>query len=363
MELHKVYIWDSKYGIPTNDEEARTIAAKLANTFETEPNPRMVAFGKKMEEFVHPAWAYFGNVPELAAMYHVARDTENCLERIYCLGDLPDSYIANSTGIVARAAAENGLVVAREFEYTVQLLLPDGTEYYKGKKSDWRNDAEETEKRWQETLAKAGKRTGKLPRGESAKNAFLSLIIQEKIGKPLDLLCNQYHYTLTRMRSFNPFKHLQTELVDSFWFATDIDVETASEGYFTGLIIISFRKEYNDLIDRLMPAAQPSNTDEGAARQISLTDFYGVSEEENPKVQVGRRDYAAYHKWSISSREEAVVLAEAAADMLMYYLPHIGTAEDFTRFVQAHHAGETNFASLTLPDTNPNKRKFYLEQP
>lgn len=135
MELHKVYIWDSKYGIPTNDEEARTIAEKLANTFETEPNPRMVAFGKKMEEFVRPAWAYFGNVPELTAMYHVARDTANCLERIYCLGDLPDSYIANSTGIVARAAAENGLVVAREFEYTVQLLLPDGTEYYEGKKA------------------------------------------------------------------------------------------------------------------------------------------------------------------------------------------------------------------------------------
>lgn len=362
MELHKVYIWDSKYGIPTNDEEARTIAAKLANTFETEPNPRMVAFGKKMEEFVRPAWAYFGNVPELTAMYHVARDTANCLERIYCLGGLPDSYI-DSIEIVACAAAENGLVVARELEYTVHLFLPDGTEYSKGEKRDWRNDAEETEKRWQETLAKAGKRTGKLPTGESARDAFLSLIIQKKIGKQLDLLCNQYHYTLTRMHYFNPFKHLQTELVDSFWFSADIDIETASEGYFTGLIIISFRKEYNDLIDRLMPAAQPSNTDEGAARQISLTDFYGVSEEENPKVQVGRRDVAAYHKWRISSREEAVVLAEAAADMLMYYLPHIGTAEDFTRFVQAHHAGETNFARLTLPDTNPNKRKFYLEQP
>ncbi|QMT33559.1 hypothetical protein LNQ82_03395 [Conchiformibius steedae DSM 2580] len=362
MELHKVYIWDSKYGIPTNDEEARAIAAKLANTFETEPNPRMVAFGKKMEEFVRPAWTYFEDASELTAMYHVARDTENCLERIYCLGDLPDSYIANSTGIVARAAAENGLVVAREFEYTVQLLLPDGTEYYEGKKSDWRNDAEETEKRWQETLAKVRKRTGKLPKGYDARNTFLSLIIQEKIGKPLDLLCNQYHYIPTRMNYFDSFRKLQTELVDSFMFSTDI--ETGSENYFTSLIRINFHKEYNDLIDRLMPAAQPSNTDEGAVRQIALTDFYGVSEEENPKVHVGYHSHkAANHKWSISSREEAVVLAEAAADMLMYYLPHIGTAEDFTRFVQAHHAGETNFARLTLPDTNPNKRKFYLEQP
>lgn len=361
MELHKVYIWDSKYGIPTNDEEARAIAAKLANTFETEPNPRMVAFGKKMEEFVHPAWAYFGNVPELAAMYHVARDTANCLERIYCLGGLPDSYI-DCIEIVARAAAENGLVVARELEYTVYLLLPDGTEYYKGEKRDWRNDAEKTENWWQERLAKAKKRTGKLPRGYDARNVFLSLIIQEKIGKPLDLLCNQYHYTPTRINYFDSFRKLQTELVDSFMFCTDI--ETGSENYFTSLIRINFRKEYNDLIDRLMPAAQPSDTDKGAARQIALTDFYGVSEEENPKVRVGYYSHqAASHQWRISSREEAVVLAEAAADMLMYYLPHIGTAEDFTRFVQAHHAGETDFARLTLPDTNPNKRKFYLEQP
>ena len=114
-----------------------------------------------------------------------------------------------------------------------------------------------------------------------------------------------------------------------------------------------------------MPFAKPRNM-KNPYREIPLIAFYGVSEEENPKVHVsfsGCYHNSTDYKWRISDREETVVLAEAAADMLMYYLPHIGTAEDFTRFVQAHHAGETDFARLTLPDTNPNKRKFYLEQP
>ena len=56
--------------------------------------------------------------------------------------------------------------------------------------------------------------------------------------------------------------------------------------------------------------------------------------------------------------DEVVSWIKAAVDMLLYYLPHISTKEDFIRFLKAHYAGETHFSELALPTTDPSKRKF-----
>ena len=56
--------------------------------------------------------------------------------------------------------------------------------------------------------------------------------------------------------------------------------------------------------------------------------------------------------------DEVVSWIKAAVDMLLYYLPHISTKEDFIRLMKAHYTGETNFSELALPTTDPSKRQF-----
>ena len=88
---------------------------------------------------------------------------------------------------------------------------------------------------------------------------------------------------------------------------------------------------------------------------IRFWDFYGVNPEESSNmIQEGLYDF----RWKLEPTDyaDAVRLVEAAADMLLYILPHIGTAEAFEQFMAEHDAGKTNFAQLVLPETNPNKK-------
>ncbi|RRD88632.1 hypothetical protein [Conchiformibius steedae] len=95
-----------------------------------------------------------------------------------------------------------------------------------------------------------------------------------------------------------------------------------------------------------------------ANTQISFFGFYGLSDKAHPNLEVDRHERSIRGSWKISEYDEWVKLVEAAADMLMYYLPHIGSLEDLVKLMQAHDAGETNFNHFTLPETNPALREF-----
>lgn len=87
--------------------------------------------------------------------------------------------------------------------------------------------------------------------------------------------------------------------------------------------------------------------------------FYGLSNEANPNLDIYKLDNGTLTGyWHVHEYDEWIKLIEAAADMLMYYLPHIATVDDFIKFIKAHDAGETHFAQLTLPETNPALRVF-----
>ena len=93
---------------------------------------------------------------------------------------------------------------------------------------------------------------------------------------------------------------------------------------------------------------------------VALTliwDFYGIGLEENSSIITHGPDNLHW-KLEPTDYADAVRLVEAAADMLMYILPHIGTAEVFEQFMAEHDAGKTNFAQLVLPETNPNKKRL-----
>ena len=89
---------------------------------------------------------------------------------------------------------------------------------------------------------------------------------------------------------------------------------------------------------------------------INFCNFYGFSEEKEPRFYDAPQKYI--YITDNTDYDEVVSWIKASVDMLLYYLPHISTKEDFIRFVKAHYAGETNFSELALPTTDPSKRKF-----
>ena len=93
---------------------------------------------------------------------------------------------------------------------------------------------------------------------------------------------------------------------------------------------------------------------------INFCNFYGFSEEKEPRFCFDNAPHPQKYIYITDNTDydEVVSWIKAAVDMLLYYLPHISTKEDFIRLMKAHYAGETNLAELALPTTDPSKRQF-----
>ncbi len=359
MSSNGIYVWDVKDGIPDTVATAYRFVSNLDQTPETQPNPKMAAFGAKMGQFVQEALKYFDGDYALENIRNIASSTADTLERVYCFDASPDAdWLARAfTCAIIRAASENGLAVLQnDWE---MLFLPDGTDLNTaGEQSDWRAYVAGKEQEWQNYLAqrKAEKNTPKIPTGEEAKERFVCKIIQNRIGTQLEELFAQYHYDASSFVA-NMIMHLQTDLLDNFY--TGMAVENSrGNTVFYAFIGLCFSEKYAYLAHKI-PCLNRDVTDshevEGRSRIIRFWDFYGIGLEENSSIITYGPDDL---RWKLEPTDyaDAVRLVEAAADMLLYILPHIGTAEAFEQFMAEHDAGKTNFAQLVLPETNPNKK-------
>lgn len=176
----------------------------------------------------------------------------------------------------------------------------------------------------------------------------MSNIIKARLGNQLTDLLKKYGNTRKNVNCF----WVETELMERVEVYILADRDKSKEGQYFFEAMIFF-----DLKDKYVADIQYFKT---TRQKISLFSFYGLSNQANPDIYIeeyesGRRS----EHWKVREYDELVRLVEAAADMMMYYLPHIGTLEDFTKFLQAHEAGETNFAELTMPETDPNLRKLF----
>lgn len=157
MSSNGIYVWDIKYGIPDNMETAYRFVADLNTVPESEPNPRMAAFGKKMAEFVRPALMYYDGDYALENIGGIACSTATTLERVYCFEAKP-ALLDEEVFVCAiiRAACENGLAVL-ENDWDI-MFLPDGRQIsYRGGQGDWRSYVAQGEAAWQQLLEEAEK--------------------------------------------------------------------------------------------------------------------------------------------------------------------------------------------------------------
>lgn len=359
MSSNGIYVWDIKDGVPDTVAAAYRFVSNLDQTPETQPNPKMAAFGQKMGIFIKEALAHFDGDYALENIRNIASSTSHTLERVYCFDASPDADLLARvfTCAIIRAASENGLAVLQnDWE---MLFLPDGTDLNTaGEKSDWRAYVAGKEQEWQDYLVqrKAEKNIPKIPKGEQARERFVCKIIQNRIGAQLEELFAKYHYDVSSF-AVNMIMYLQTDILDNFY--TGMAVENSrGNTVFYAFIGLCFSEKYAHLAHKIpCPNRDAADTYKmgNRTRTIRFWDFYGIDPEESSSmIQEGLYDF----RWKLESTDyaDAVRLVEAAADMLMYILPHIGTAEAFEQFMAEHDAGKTNFAQLVLPETNPSKK-------
>lgn len=357
MSSNGIYVYDIKHGTPKTYEEAHEILDTLSGFKESAPNPNMAAFGRNlMNGFLRQAWQFYEGDESLAECLGIENETARMLSAKYSFEFPPKQYPDSFSCAIIRAACENNLVVLHgDFEC---VFLPDGTALdARNQPFYWHDMVEENEQIWQthiqELIAKQDK--PQIPLSKTKRNSLTSKIVKERLGEKLTELFKKY--------GVNPRTNLD-----------DVAIKT-EYGYFNIFFITSKCKNTDTFeliyqfdiriteemyIDKM--AQYVPKFIETPLMLIKFIEFYGLSCETNSHVEtkIYSNEYSL-SRYFIQEHEydEWVKMIEVSADMLMYYLPHIGTVDDFIQFMQAHHAGETNFAELTLPDTNPEIRKAY----
>ncbi|WP_169798157.1 hypothetical protein, partial [Moraxella oblonga] len=317
----------------------------------------MAAFGRNlMNGFLRQAWQFYEGDESLAECLGIKNETARMLSAKYCFEFPPKQYPDSFSCAIIRAACENNLVVVHgDFEC---VFLPDGTALdARNQPFYWHDMVEENEQIWQthiqELIAKQDK--PQIPVSQTRRDSLAQKILKARLGKPYADLLKKYN----------------CEQTDNLWFRTEFcffEVLIITDKnkfdkdglyYFdTNIILRNIKEEDRQKMTHLIPRFTSSNK-----LPFYFIGFYGLSNEANPNIKIQKYDSGMeVGEWAIREYDEWVKLIEAAADMIMYYLPHIGTADDFIKFVQAHDAGETNFAQLTLPETNPALRQFCVQR-
>ena len=354
MSSNGIYVWDSNHGIPTSFDEATEMLDKLSNTTVREPSANMAAFGKLMGRFVKKALEYFDGNYELEQCANIARTTAKMRQAVYSFEGSFEGVAGAFDAYLILSASNTGCVVYHgDWE---EVYLPDGTCFNAiNQAGTWHDKVAQGEANWKQFI-KEQKDTSKpkIPKGEKARRNFLNKMVQEYSAGRIEAYFAKYHYSLPN-NDISMFKGVETELLDYFYFGILIDT-TYGDLFFKSRLSFMFKNE-----DDVHEINQFIQEDLGMkfkmpyVGMINFCKFYGLAREKEPRCNKDRNQLKITDN---TDYDEVVSWIKAAVDMLLYYLPHISTKEDFIRFVKAHYAGETNFSELALPTTDPSKRKF-----
>ena len=353
MSSNGIYVWDSNHGIPTSFDEATEMLDKLSNTTVREPSANMAAFGKLMGRFVKKALEYFDGNYELEQCANIARTTAKMRQAVYSFEGSFEGVAGAFDAYLILSASNTGCVVYHgDWE---EVYLPDGTCFNAiNQAGTWHNKAAQGEANWKQFIKEQNDTSKpKIPKGEKAIDKFINKIIREYRGDEIEAYFAKYHYSLPN-NDISMFKGIETEFVKDIYFSILIGT-TYGDLFFKSRLAFTFKNkddvyEINQFIqkDLGMKFKMPHV-------MINFCKFYGLAREKEPRCNRGREyltitDHTDY--------DEVVSWIKAAVDMLLYYLPHISTKEDFIRLMKAHYAGETHFSELALPTTDPSKRQF-----
>ncbi len=355
MSSNGIYVWDSNHGIPTSFDEATEMLDKLSNTTVREPSANMAAFGKLMGRFVKKALEYFDGNYELEQCANIARTTAKMRQAVYSFEGSFEGVAGAFDAYLILSASNTGCVVYHgDWE---EVYLPDGTCFNAiNQAGTWHNKAAQGEANWKQFI-KEQKDTSKpkVPRGEQARRNFLNKMVQEYSAGRIEAYFEKYNYSLLGFNEISDFRNLETELLKNLRFYIMINY-TFGEPFFMSELYFEF-KNIADVEDvkQSLEEVKCQKLNFNYIGMINFGNFYGLEHDHEPRYDKHTNylmitDHTDY--------DEVVSWIKAAVDMLLYYLPHISTKEDFIRFVKAHYAGETNFSELTLPTTDPSKRKF-----
>ena len=355
MSSNGIYVWDSNHGIPTSFDEATEMLDKLSNTTVREPSANMAAFGKLMGRFVKKALEYFDGNYELEQCANIARTTAKMRQAVYSFEGSFEGVAGAFDAYLILSASNTGCVVYHgDWE---EVYLPDGTCFNAiNQAGTWHNKVAQGEANWKQFI-KEQKDTSKpkVPRGEQARRNFQNKMVQEYSAGRIEAYFEKYHYSLLGFNEISDFAQLETEFIKKFKFYTLI-ADSHGEPFFKSNIYFMFKNkddvyEINQFIreDLGMKFKMPY------VGMIEFGNFYGLEHDHEPRYDKHTNylmitDHTDY--------DEVVSWIKAAVDMLLYYLPHISTKEDFIRLMKAHYTGESNLAELVLPNTDPSKRQF-----
>ena len=354
MSSNGIYVWDSNHGIPTSFDEATEMLDKLSNTTVREPSANMAAFGKLMGRFVKKALEYFDGNYELEQCANIARTTAKMRQAVYSFEGSFEGVAGAFDAYLILSASNTGCVVYHgDWE---EVYLPDGTCFNAiNQVGTWHDKAAQGEANWKQFIKEQKDSSKpKIPRGEKARSNFVNKIVQEYSAGRIEAYFEKYNYSLLGFNKISWFEGLETEFIKNFRFYPLI-ADSYGEPCFRSRLAFTFRNrddvhEINQFIqeDLGMKFKMPHV-------MINFCKFYGLAKETEPRCNKDRNqlkitDHTDY--------DEVVSWIKAAVDMLLYYLPHISTKEDFIRLMKAHYAGETHFSELALPTTDPSKRQF-----
>ena len=354
MSSNGIYVWDSNHGIPTSFDEATEMLDKLSNTTVREPSANMAAFGKLMGRFVKKALEYFDGNYELEQCANIARTTAKMRQAVYSFEGSFEGVAGAFDAYLILSASNTGCVVYHgDWE---EVYLPDGTCFNAiNQAGTWHDKAAQGEANWKQFIKEQNDTSKpKIPKGEKAIDKFINKIIREYRGDEIEAYFAKYNYSLPN-NDLSMFEGIKTEFIKDIYFSILIGT-TYGDLFFKSHFFFTFRNredvhEINQMIqeDLGMKFKMPY------AGMINFCNFYGLAREKEPRCNRGREyltitDHTDY--------DEVVSWIKAAVDMLLYYLPHISTKEDFIRLMKAHYTGESNLAELVLPNTDPSKRQF-----
>ena len=353
MSSNGIYVWDSKHGIPTSFDEATEMLDKLSNTTVREPSANMAAFGKLMGRFVKKALEYFDGNYELEQCANIARTTAKMRQAVYSFEGSFEGVAGAFDAYLILSASNTGCVVYHgDWE---EVYLPDGTCFNAiNQAGTWHDKVAQGEANWKQFIKEQNDTSKpKIPKGEKARENFIDKIIREYRGDEIEAYFNKYNYSLWGFNKISDFEQLHTEFAKDFNFYAMIGT-THGEPFFKSAISFMFQnRNYVHEINQMIKEDLGMKFKMPYVGMVNFCNFYGVSEEKEPRF-----DEKYIYITDNTDYDEVVSWIKASVDMLLYYLPHISTKEDFMRFMKAHYAGETNLAELTLPTTDPSKRQF-----
>ena len=355
MSSNGIYVWDSNHGIPTSFDEATEMLDKLSNTTVREPSANMAAFGKLMGRFVKKALEYFDGNYELEQCANIARTTAKMRQAVYSFEGSFEGVAGAFDAYLILSASNTGCVVYHgDWE---EVYLPDGTCFNAiNQAGTWHDKAAQGEANWKQFIKEQNDTSKpKIPKGEKARRNFLNKMVQEYSAGRIEAYFEKYNYSLLGFNKISDFAQLNTEFAKDFDFYAMI-ADSHGEPFFQSAISFKFQnREYVHEINQFIQEDLGMKFKMPYVGMIEFGNFYGLEHDHEPRYDKHTNylmitDHTDY--------DEVVSWIKAAVDMLLYYLPHISTKEDFIRFLKAHYAGETHFSELALPTTDPSKRKF-----